>query len=160
MHQGLEASTAVTLCPGSNGDPALLRLMTTFHYDDFRFDRDQDFGNSRLPAVPVFFLQAELLARHPNGWFAGLGIETAPGGMYVDYANTVKTPGYTVCNVRAGRQVLAGLSFYLSLKNLFDEQFVNSVSPQSGLNSSVDHHTAAVFSGQGRRWSIGMELTF
>lgn len=160
MHQGVEASTAVSLWQGKNCDSALIRLLTTFHYDDFRFDRDLDFGNRRLPAVPVFFMQAELLARHPGGWFAGLGIETAPDGMYVDYANTVKTPGYTVCNVRAGRQVLTGLSFFVSLENLFDEQFVNSVSPQSGLNNSVNHHTAAVFSGQGRRWSFGMEWVF
>lgn len=159
IHQGIEALTELALWQGKEGAPAPLSLLTTFNVNDFRFDNDPDFGDSHLPAVPLFFLQAELMARHPDGWFAGAGIETATG-MYVDYANTLETPDYTVFNLRAGRQVFKGLSFFVSLENVLDEDFVNSVAPQSGLNNSVNDNTAAVFSGQGRRWQIGIEWAF
>lgn len=159
IHQGIEAMSELALVPGPEGKPATLSLLNSVNVSDFFFD-DPDFKSSHLPAVPDVFFQTELLARHPEGWFFGAGMETAPDGMYVDYANTVKTPGYTIFNLRAGRQIAKGMNFYISLDNIFDQNFINSVAPQSGLNHSVNNDTAAVFSGQGQRWQIGIEYNF
>lgn len=160
IHQGIEAMAEWALVPGAEGKPAVLSLVNALNISDFYFQSDPSFGTSHLPAVPNTFFQAELLARHPDGWFVGAGMETAPDGMYIDYANTLRTPGYTLFNVRAGRHLSEGMNFFISLENLFDKNFINSVAPQSGLNHSINNDTAAVFSGQGFRWQIGIEYNF
>ena len=161
IHQGVEFLGEISIIKGAAvGDPAKLSWVTTVNFSDFHFDGDPDFGDSNLPAVPLFMIQSELLGHVTKEWYIGLSMESVPDGMYVDYANTMETDGYTLFGLRAGRKVSRGWSGFVSVENLFDESFVNSVAPQSGLNSSLTNMTAALFSGQGRRWQLGLEYKF
>jgi iron complex outermembrane receptor protein len=160
IHQGIESALGLDLASRTRNAPFDLSWYTVVNVNDFRFEDDPDFGDNRLPAVPPVFVQSELLARLREGWFCAAGIEWAPEGMYVDFANTLETDGYAVAHVRAGRKVSEGISCFASLENVFDTEFVNSVAPQSGLNGTVNEQTSALFPGQDRRWQVGVEWAF
>jgi iron complex outermembrane receptor protein len=118
-HQGVEASLDLTL-----GKWAKLRQV--YLYSDFRFRDDPQYGDNRLPVVPVHLYRAELrlggerLSLTPR-------VEWVPQGAWADYRNTVRAPGYAMLGL--GAEADAGpVTLFLDARNLTGKKAVGDIS--------------------------------
>jgi len=106
IHQGVEAGFGARVLDGlgvSGGSARdALWLNVAYTYSDFRFDNDRTFGDNRLPGAPEHFVRAEVLYRHPSGFYAGPNIEASPDGLYVDNRNQVTAPSYLLWGAKIG----------------------------------------------------------
>ena len=105
IHQGVEIGIGAAILKsmfvhGANPDKLWLQLAYT--YNDFFFDNDPMFGNNQLPGAPPQYSRAELLYKHPTGWFFGPNIEWVPQGYFVDSANTLTIDPYVLWGMKAG----------------------------------------------------------
>src|SRR3546814_2589912 len=82
VHQGIEVGLDATIPLSALGDS--LALTAAYTYSDFFFDDDAIYGDNRIPGVPKHYLRAELLYKHPGGFYAGPNVEWAPGHYYAD----------------------------------------------------------------------------
>ena len=82
--------------------PDKLWLNLAYTFNDFRFDNDATFGNNLLPGAPRHYLRAELLYKHPTGFYFGPNLEWVPQAYYVDSANTLKTEAYALLGTEDG----------------------------------------------------------
>ncbi len=136
VHQGIEAGFGVAVWRGLATPDDRLWVQAAYTYNDFSFDGDVRFGNNKLPGAPPHFLRAELLYRHPNGFFAGPNVEWVPESYFVDNANSLKTEPYALLNFRIGYDRGDGLSAYLEGRNLTDERYIGSTSIAQVANAS------------------------
>ncbi|KAA0890758.1 TonB-dependent receptor domain-containing protein [Pusillimonas sp. ANT_WB101] len=104
-HMGLELGIHGRWRP--TGLPGYLDWRLAYTWSRFRFYDDAVYGNNAIPGVPPHMAQLTMLYRHPSGFYAGPGIETA-SGWYVDQANSVKAPGYGVVNFTMGYEAPDG----------------------------------------------------
>ncbi|HRO33856.1 MAG TPA: TonB-dependent receptor [Brevundimonas sp.] len=154
VHQGVEAGLDWRLMDQGAGR---LTLRQTWTWSDFRFDGDPVYGDNRLPIIPEHAYRAELKFEHPAGWFAAPSVEWVPNDVHVDYANTMKYPGYTTVSLNAGVDLPGGVSLFADLRNLTDERYV------SNANAVTDARVAPtdVFTpGEGRSAYVGVRLSF
>ena len=103
IHQGIEAGVGAAVfrnifVTGNAPDKIWLNLAYTFN--DFRFNDDPTFGNNQLPGAPRHYLRAEMLYKHPNGFYIGPNLEWVPQSYFVDSANTLKTEPYAIWDSR------------------------------------------------------------
>lgn len=127
VHEGLEASTTLSLLPGSS-------LQTAYTYTDARFDEyvvDGDvLDGNRLPGVAPHRADVSLTYEAPFGWFASLGAQYA-SAIPVDDANTVESPAYATVDLRTGieriRLGAVEVEPFLGVTNLFDREYNTSV---------------------------------
>ena len=107
-----------------------LELSFAYTYSDFEFEEfadgdGNDFGGNEIPGLPSHVLYGDIEYRHPSGVFAALDAIYVDS-FYVDNANTVKNPSYTLANLRLGYAVDRG-SWHWSVfgggNNLFDEEY-------------------------------------
>lgn len=139
VHQGIEAGLGAAivrgvLAPGDQPDKIWLNLAYTLN--DFRFDRDAVFGNNLLPGAPRHFLRAEVLYRHPVGFYVGPNVEWVPQAYYVDSANTLMTEAYAIWGLKAGFDNGGPYSGYIEARNIANTAYIAS-------SSIIDKATAA-----------------
>jgi len=109
-HQGIEAAFSAT-------PTNWLRFRQIWQYSDFRFVGDAQYGNRRLPVVPVHVLRSELrlggddLHISPN-------VEWVPQGAWADYRNTTRNAGYTLWGLSAGARIKNGVDIFADARNL------------------------------------------
>lgn len=154
VHQGIEAGLDWQLIEGGSGR---LILRQTWTWSDFFFENDATYGDNRLPIIPTHAYRAELKYEHPSGWFVAPSLEWVPNEVFVDYANTLKYPGYTVLSLNAGIDLHNSVSLFADFRNLADERYV------SNANAVTDARTAAtdVFTpGEGRSAYVGVRYAF
>ncbi|CAD5108407.1 Vitamin B12 transporter BtuB [Pseudomonas carbonaria] len=124
IHQGIEAGLDTRLWESSRGDSIVLRQAYTFN--DFYYRNDDEFGDNELPSLPRHYYQAELQYRHSQGFYAGISVRSA-SSYYVDYANTLKAPSYTIWGAKVGYDDPGERwSVYLDARNLTDENYVTA----------------------------------
>ncbi len=124
IHQGLEAGLDTRLWEGAGGHRVTLRQAYTFN--DFFYRDDDAFGDNELPSLPRHVYQAELEYRHPQGFYASLNLRSA-SAYYVDYANTLKAPSYTLFGAKLGYDDPAERwSLFLDARNLTDEHYATA----------------------------------
>jgi iron complex outermembrane recepter protein len=130
VHQGIEAALGVAVLQNlfMQGPPDRLWLQVAYTYNDFRFDNDAAFGNKLLPGAPRHYLRAELLYRHPSGFFFGPNIEWVPESYFVDSANTLKTEPYALWGLKAGYDDGKWFSAYVEGRNLGARMYIASAS--------------------------------
>jgi iron complex outermembrane receptor protein len=149
LHQGMEAALDWRFAKG-------WRLRQTYAWSDFRFDGDPTYGDGRLPVVPEHLYRAELKYEAPSGWFVAPSVEWSPKDPWVDYANTLKAPGYAVVSLNAGWR-RDHVRVFLDARNLAGDAYVSNV------NAVTDARIApaAVFwPGEGRTAYAGLALAF
>ncbi|MFJ6024790.1 TonB-dependent receptor family protein [Brevundimonas sp. NPDC092305] len=154
IHQGIEAGLDWRLV---EGEPGRLALRQTWTWSDFSFKDDAVYGDNRLPIIPEHAYRAELKYEHPQGWFVAPSVEWTPQDIYVDYANTLKYPGYATISLNAGIDLPNGVSLFADLRNLTDKKYV------SNANAITDARTTAaeVFTpGEGRSAYVGVRYSF
>ena len=158
IHQGLEAGMNWTFLNGLFEDGAQtdgLVLNAAYTFSDFRFDNDKTWGDNRIPGVPRHYLRAEVLYKHPSGFYVGPYVEWVPQAYFVDNANTLKTASYTLLGARIGWEN-ARYSFYLEGRNLTNRKYIASA-------STTDRATqdSALFEpGNGRGVYAGVQMRY
>lgn len=155
IHQGLEAGLEWALPTDIAGGSAILRQ--TYNYNDFYFDRDVLWEGNRLPVVPEHQYRAELTWHHPSGLFLTPTVEWRIDDVWVDYANTLKAPGFTVLGLNAGWDFDNGVTVFVDGRNLTDERYVSEISAVTDARTAS---TAVFMPGEGRSAFLGVRLTF
>ncbi|ABE62993.1 TonB-dependent receptor [Nitrobacter hamburgensis X14] len=131
MHQGIEAGAGAAIVRNLfvRGDrPDRLWLNVAYTFNDFRFDNDSVFGNNLLPGAPRHFVRAELLYKHPNGFYIGPNLEWVPQGYYADSANTLSTDAYAIYGLKAGFDDGGRYSGYIEARNIGNKAYIASSS--------------------------------
>jgi iron complex outermembrane receptor protein len=127
VHQGIEAGWNAGFPVSAFAPDDRLSFTAAYTYSDFFFDGDATYGDNVLPGVPRHYLRAEMLYRHPSGFYAGPNIEWAPGHYYADNANSLTVDPYALVNFRAGYDAGNGWSAYLEGRNLADTHYISTV---------------------------------
>ncbi len=127
VHQGIEAGLDADIPVSAFAAGDRLSLIAAYTYSDFFFDGDPTYGDNALPGVPKHLLRAELLYRHPGGFYAGPNVEWAPGDYFADNANSLTVDPYAVLNLKAGFDAGEHWSFYIEGRNLTDKRYISTV---------------------------------
>ncbi len=131
-----------------------LNLSASWTHTDARQRRGAPFPDRQLPIVPRNVLAFGADARFGEGWFTSLRAEHLPNGAWVDYANTLRAPGYTSYSLRAGRE-WGGLTLFVDGRNLTDRRHVSTViAAQNNLNGA---DSASFAPAEGRAVFFGLE---
>src|SRR6478735_4837588 len=159
IHQGIEAGAGAAIFRDIfvNGPaPDKIWLNVAYSFNDFRFDKDPIFGNNRLPGAPTHYLRAELLYKHPAGFYVGPNVEWVPQAYFVDSMNTLTTERYALLGLKAGFDNGGPISAYIEGRNPTNKTYIASA-------SIIDRATAtsalfepgtgrAVYAGMRYRW--------
>ena len=155
VHQGIELGGGFAIWRDA-GDGAEIRLNAAYTFSDFRFDNDPVWKDNQLPGAPAHYLRAELLYKHPAGFYAGPNIEWVPEAYPVDNAHNLSTQSYALLGVRAGYDFNEHLSVFVDARNLADEKYIASVSTAAVANAGSalfePGSGRAVYSGLRFRW--------
>ena len=126
---------------GSTGDA--LRARVAYTWSHFVFVDDPTFGNNDLPGAPAHFITAELRYDHASGFWIAPGVEIVPQGYFVNSANTVRTPAYTLVNVKVGFDYKPwNLGVFFEGRNLTDKSFVSAVNVDDATATTSSRATA------------------
>lgn len=176
IHQGVEASLEVNLLRGiftrggesvtiecsfgedfvESPEPARDRLVLRqlYLWNDFRFDGDPVFGDNQLAGIPEHYYRAELLYKHPAGFYAGPNVEWVPQKYNVDFAETLFADSYALLGAKIGWRSERGFSVFFEAKNLTGKKYAattNVITDARGMDSQQ------FFPGDGRGYYGGIE---
>lgn len=158
VHRGLEAGLSATLAENVGGGAVTARAAWTLN--DFAFKGDPVYRNNELAGVPESTLTAEL------AWDNGT-VRIAPSVLiqsdaWVDFANTLKAPGYTTWGLSASWNATDTATLFIEGRNLADKAFVsmtsaiaNARAPGVNLSVATPGDGRAVYAGV--RWRIGAQ---
>ncbi|MEZ6024191.1 MAG: TonB-dependent receptor, partial [Hyphomonadaceae bacterium] len=152
VHQGLELALDWEIAEG-------WLLRQSYTYSDFFFDGDASYGDNTMPVMPEHQYRAMLRYSNAAGWFVAPSVEWRPGDTWVDYANTLEAPGYTIWSINAGWDFDNGVSLFIDARNLSDEAYV----PEFGAivdASAMGANTAVFYPGEGRAVYGGVTYRF
>lgn len=148
IHQGVEA--------GLVAEAAGWKAQASYLYNDFRFQRDAVFGNNRIAGVPTQLLAAEFALRLPHQVWFGPTLRSA-SRAWVDHANSLSAPGYTVVGAKLNQQLDHGLSWFVEGRNLADKRYAAT----TGVVRDAGGNDAAQFSpGEGRAIYVGVSKSY
>ncbi|MBE0436494.1 MAG: TonB-dependent receptor [Methylomicrobium sp.] len=139
FHSGIEAGLGAVIPLGLIGDDSL-NLRSVYTYNRFRFDDDSSFGDNQLAGIPEHFGTLEALYEHSSGFYIGPNVQMA-SRYFVDFANTVKTPAYTIMGARAGYSYNKTYSVFVEGRNLTNEKWVSN----TGVQANLDGDDSSVF---------------
>jgi iron complex outermembrane receptor protein len=128
VHQGIESGFGVAFAKSLFATEDRFWFNVAYTYNDFFFVGDARYGNNRLPGAPPHYVRAEVLYKHPGGFYAGPNVEWVPEPYFVDNANKVTTEAYALLNFRVGYDTGKGWSGYLEGRNLLDTRYIASAS--------------------------------
>ncbi|MCU1727087.1 TonB-dependent receptor [Pseudomonas sp. 7P_10.2_Bac1] len=124
IHQGIEAGLNALLWEGKNGDTLSLRQAYTLN--DFYYRHDSTFGDNQLPGLPRQVYQAELQYRQAGGFYAQLNARAA-SSYYVDFANTLSAPSYTIWGAKVGYEAPSKKwEVFVDARNLTNQRYATA----------------------------------
>jgi len=126
VHQGIEAGFGLAFIKSAFAPEDRFWFNLAYTYSDFRFDGDARYGNNFLPGVAPHVIRAELLYKHPNGFYAGPNVDWMPKAFFADNANSLTVDPYALLNFRVGYDRGTGWSGYLEGRNLFDTRYIST----------------------------------
>ncbi|MBX9926897.1 MAG: TonB-dependent receptor, partial [Hyphomicrobiaceae bacterium] len=154
-HQGIEASLDWRIIDSSTAGK--LRLRQTYAWSDFKFDGDAIYGNNRMPVVPEHQYRVSLRYDHPSGAWIEPFVDWRMKDVWVDYADTLKAPGYALLNLSAGIDLPHGIGVFVDARNLTDKRYA------AEFGAVTDARTAATdvfYPGEGRSLFGGVRVRF
>ncbi|MCA8897018.1 MAG: TonB-dependent receptor, partial [Amphiplicatus sp.] len=110
VHQGVELYARLALVDDWNGVSIKPRIAYT--WNDFHFVNDATFGDNRLAGMPTHIGRAEVE-------FLSGGFRLAPnvifqtGDNFVDYANTLQSPGHALVGIEASYALRPGVEVFV-----------------------------------------------
>ena len=158
IHQGIEAGVDFRLLRAllaPRGLELTWRQIAT--WNDFEFDDDPIYGDNDLAGVPSVLYVSELRIDAVRGWYLGVNLRWVPSGPWVDFANTVDTPGYELLGLTAGWRLSEHLELFGSAENLFDKRYIANFTT----NADQSRENGRVFTpGQGFGFFAGITVSF
>lgn len=157
-HQGIEAAVNVNLSRAFDLTGSVdYGFDVVYQLNDFTFDEGEDAGNS-IPVISNQVITARLTAASASEkWKTSLSVDWLPDGLVADNANTLTTAGYAVFDLSAEYRISENMSIYGGIKNLFDKEYVSSVT----VNPSTAAGEASFISpGDGRSLFFGARISF
>ncbi len=155
IHQGLEATLDWKIARIGDWDTTLRQ---TYTWSDFRFDGDKVYGDNRLPVVPEHYYRGELVfAGH--GWRITPSVEYVPSDVWVDFADTTKSPGYTVWNLGLAKKINSAVDVFVEARNLSDARYVSNVNSVTDFTKVAASTRNAFWPGEGRAIFVGVRMT-
>jgi iron complex outermembrane receptor protein len=152
-HQGIEASLDWTLL---DGEPGRLRLRQTYAWSDFRFVGDPLYDDNRLPVAPEHQYRVSLRYDGPHALFVEPFVDWRVKDAWVDYANTLRAPGYALLNVSAGIG-LGPATLFVDARNLTGKRYTAEFAAVTDARSA---NTAVFYPGEGRSVFGGVRVGF
>ncbi len=155
VHQGIEAGFGIAVLKSVFDKGDRVWFNAAYTYNDFFFDHDARYGNNRLPGVPQHYVRAEILYKHPSGFYAGPNVEWMPKSYFADNENQVTVDPYALLNFKIGHSQLSrGVSFYIEGRNLLDRRYIANVAIAGTANAE-----SALFNpGTGRSVYGGVQI--
>jgi len=159
VHQGVELGLSATLLRNLVSPQAgdTLSLSQLWTYSDFRFDGDRQYGGNAIAGVPEHVLRTVLTYRHPSGFYLAPSLDWVPRGAFVDYANTLRAPGYALIGLQTGIEMDNGWLFYVEARNLADKRYVADFGTVTDARTAA---TAVFYPGSGRSIYAGLRYAF
>ncbi|WP_137719836.1 TonB-dependent receptor family protein [Methylobacillus flagellatus] len=148
-HAGLEMGLTVRL-------PWQLQWRHSLLLNEFYFDGENSFGNSRLPGIPRALLRGELLYRQ-GGFYIGPTIESSPQRYAVDFAETLYADSYTLFGLKVGQQINKHWSWFLEGRNLGNEKYAATTSV---IRNSNGMDGPLFLPGDGRSAYLGVQWRY
>ena len=84
-------------------------------------------------------------------------VEWSIQDAWVDYANTLKSPGYAVASLNAGWAVTHSVTVFTDVRNLFGERYISNFGAVTDARAAS---TAVFFPGDGRSAFVGLRLSY
>ena len=132
-------------------------MRQSWTWSDFRFEDDAVYGDNRLPVAPENQYRIALKYESAAGFFIEPSIDWRPGSTFVDYANTLKAPGYTLVNLDLGYSFENGVTLFLDLRNLTDERYAAEF---GAVTNATIASTTVFYPGEGRSAFGGITVRF
>jgi len=126
VHRGVEAGVGVAFLKTTFAPEDRFWFNVAYTYNDFFFDGDPLYGNNKLPGVAPHNVRAEVLYKHPSGFYAGPNIEWMPQAFFADNANSLTVDPFALYNFRIGYDRGSGWSAYLEGRNLLDTRYIST----------------------------------
>lgn len=155
--QGLEVGASVDLFKNVAATGDRVTLTQIWNYSDFRFRDDPQYGNNRIAGVPTNVLRTTLGYALSNRFQIAASLDWVPTGAWVDYANTMRVPSYTLIGLQASYLIQRGVTFYVDARNLTDKRYVSDFSTVTNARTA---NTAVFYPGDGRSVFAGVRLAF
>lgn len=156
VHQGIELGGTLRAIDNvfSSGDG--IALTQIWNWNDFRFDGDARYGDTRLPGIPEHMLRTMVRYSHSSGFYLQPAVDWVPDGAFADYANTKRVPGYALLGLSTGMQMQDGMTLFLEGRNLTDKRYVSDIGPV------VTYATtdSVFYPGEGRTVYGGVRMQF
>jgi iron complex outermembrane receptor protein len=152
-HQGIEASLDWDLFEGELGR---LRLRQSYAWSDFRFQGDPLYGDNRIPVAPEHQYRVSLRYDGPHALFIEPFVDWRMKDVWVDYANTLKAPGYALLNVSAGIG-LGPATLFVDVRNITGKAHTAEFAAVTDARTA---NTAVFFPGEGRSVFGGVRVGF
>jgi iron complex outermembrane receptor protein len=116
VHQGVElgARIAVTSTVSWN---------SSYLWSRFRFKDNASYGDNSLPGIPEHFYRGEWVWAPAKGYFVALSTEWSPRRHAVDMAHTLFADPYALVGLKAGRNRIEGISWFIEGRNLADRTY-------------------------------------
>ncbi|MGN6496001.1 MAG: TonB-dependent receptor family protein [Tsuneonella sp.] len=152
-HQGIEASLDWKLIDRA---ATRLRLRQTWTWSDFRFRGDPFYGDNRLPVAPEQQYRVSLRYEGGHGLYVEPALDWRMSDTWVDYANTLKAPGYAVLNLAAGIAV-GPATLFVDARNLTGKRYTAEFAAVTDARAAS---TAVFFPGEGRSLFGGARFAF
>lgn len=155
--QGLEVGASVDLFKNVAATGDRVTLTQIWNYSDFRFRDDPQYGNNRIAGVPTNVLRTTLGYALSNRFQIAASLDWVPTGAWVDYANTMRVPSYTLIGLQASYLIQRGVTFYVDARNLTDKRYVSDFSTVTDARTA---NTAVFYPGDGRSVFAGVRFAF
>ncbi len=165
VHQGLELGVDTDLTTQRLSDAGMqLTWRNTFTLNDFYFDSNAtglngailNVDGNTLAGVPEQILISDLRLQGDR-FYVTANLRHVPDGPFVDYANTVQAPGYTIYGLTGGLDLTDDLQLFASVENLTDEVYISNI---AATGNQSQENTRAFTPGQGRAAYIGVSARF
>jgi len=150
--QGVELGASVDFIRDAFTAGDRFTFAQLWNLSDFRFSNDKQYGNNRLPLIPIHVLRSRLTYANPAGFFVGPTLDMVPTGAWVDYENTKRVPAYALLGMQAGLDVTPNMTLHLDARNLTNKRYISDFGPvirysNAGTNTFYPGDGASVYVG-------------
>jgi iron complex outermembrane receptor protein len=152
-HEGVEAAI---LARFEFEDDFAVAPRVSYTYQNFTFENDPIFGNNRLAGAPRHSGRVEV-------GFEWKDFRIAPNvqfqsDTFVDFANTLQTPGFTLIGIEASYRANEYMTFYVDARNLEDQNYITEAATIADARIAND---LEIFSpGNGISFFAGVRIGF
>lgn len=132
-------------------------------WNDFRFDGDRAhvdnmLGDNVLAGVPEHQLRTQLRWSMGERFFIAPNVEWSPNDAFIDHANTLDAPGYTLVGLKIGGRIGSGddaaWSWFVDGRNLTDRKWISGTGVVA---DALGRDGRYLLPGDGRSVYVGFE---